>query len=165
MYYFAYGSNMSIKRLKERVLSANLITIASLHRHTLRFHKKGIDGSGKCNACETGNAKHSVIGVVFDIDISEKPALDRKEGLGHGYDEKPVELVTHSGELLQAYTYYARLIDSTLKPYHWYKKHVLIGARENRLPENYIETIDSIESIPDPMPERHEIEMRLYGKF
>jgi len=152
-------------RLKDRVPSASFISIASLQQHRLRFHKKSQDGSGKCDACETNDAKHSVIGVIFDIDESDKPALDRKEGLGHGYDEKSVELVTYSGELLKAYTYYARLIDSTLKPYHWYKKHVLIGARENRLPENYIETIESIESIPDPMPERHEIEMRVYDKF
>jgi len=40
MKYFSYGSNMSIRRLADRVPSAQLVTVAKLPSHTLRFHKR-----------------------------------------------------------------------------------------------------------------------------
>ncbi|GAB4354045.1 MAG: gamma-glutamylcyclotransferase family protein [Methylohalobius sp. ZOD2] len=162
MLYFSYGSNMSSKRLKARVPSANFVTIATLDRHDLRFHKKGKDGSSKCDAHETGNEAHAVMGVVFDIFETEKPYLDSVEGLGHSYEEKTIEVATPSGETLEAFTYYAVSIDSTLFPYHWYKHHVLTGAREYGLPESYIARIGLVESISDPQPDRHEREMAIY---
>lgn len=152
MLYFSYGSNMSSKRLQDRVQSAKFVTIATLFKHDLRFHKKSKDGSGKCDAHRTGSNEHAVIGVVFNIVGSEKTDLDRKEGLGYGYEEKIVEVLTHSGEIIEALTYYATNIDTVLKPYHWYKQHVLTGAKENGLPEGYVERISSIESTSDPKP-------------
>ena len=56
--------------------------------HDLRFHKKSKDGSGKCDALETNNSEHFVIGVVFKISETDKSELDRKEGLGFEYEEK-----------------------------------------------------------------------------
>ncbi len=53
MLYFSYGSNMSSRRLLSRVPSARFITSASLPGHALHFHKKGLDGSAKCDAYET----------------------------------------------------------------------------------------------------------------
>jgi gamma-glutamylcyclotransferase len=50
MYYFAYGSNMSLSRLRERVPSAEAVGCFSLNGHDLRFHKLSKDGSGKCDA-------------------------------------------------------------------------------------------------------------------
>ena len=154
---------MSIKRLKDRVPSAHVISIATLNEHHLRFHKKSKDGSGKCDAHETQNAEHHVIGVVFEIAETDKPELDRKEGLGLGYEQKEVTLTASSGETISAITYYATNIDSKLKPYHWYKHHVLTGAKENGLPSEYVDKISSIESIPDPKLERHESEMAIYA--
>ncbi|MES9834734.1 MAG: gamma-glutamylcyclotransferase [Candidatus Thiodiazotropha sp. DIVDIV] len=142
--------------------SAKLETVATLQRHELRFHKISKDGSGKCDAYETKNPQHSVIGVVYDISESEKQILDRKEGLGDGYEQKEVTLTTVSGENIRAITYYATNIGLELKPYHWYKNHVLTGAEENGLPAKYIEKIMNIKSVTDPKPERHESEMAIY---
>ena len=163
MLYFSYGSNMSSKRLKDRVPSACYVTIATLSKHELRFHKKSIDGSGKCDACETGVDNHKVIGVVFEIDEAEKPELDKKEGLGNGYDEKTVNLIAQSGEHIKAITYFATNIDNTKKPYHWYKQHVISGAEEFKLPDEYIEIIRNTESITDNKPGRHELELSIYA--
>jgi len=162
MLYFSYGSNMSIRRLRARVPSATFVAVATLATHKLEFHKAGNDGSGKCDATATGSAHDTVIGVVFDISRSEKPLLDRKEGLGYGYEEKIVALTSTEGTTMEAATYYATHIDSTLKPYHWYKKHVMTGARENGLPEPYIRTISSIDSIADPKLKRHKAELAIY---
>ncbi len=155
---------MSIKRLSDRVPSAKFVTVATLSEHKLKFHKiSKKDGSAKCDASETGNTKDKIIGVVFDISESEKPDLDRKEGLNYGYNEKMVEVDSIEGEKMIATTYYATNIDSSLKPYHWYKEHVLRGAKENNLPKQYIETISKIKSVKDPDSKRHEQEMAMYS--
>ncbi|MEJ2034471.1 MAG: gamma-glutamylcyclotransferase [Deltaproteobacteria bacterium] len=162
MKYFSYGSNMSSPRLIARVPSAQFVAIGKLPGHRLRFHKKGQDGTAKCDAEHTGNQGHHVFGVVFDISASEKSALDREEGLGYGYEEKLVTVVLENGDQIEAKTYYATRIDPSLKPYHWYKKHVLLGAEEHELPFDYISKIETVESIPDPDPERHEKELSIY---
>lgn len=162
MLYFAYGSNISIRRLRGRAPSAKFVAVATLKKYELKFHKAGTDDSGKCDVAATVNKDNSVIGVIFDIRESEKTDLDRKEGLGSGYEDKVVEVTSTEGEPLQATMYYATNIDPSLKPYHWYKEHVLRGAKENGLPEDYIQSIESIESVVDPKQERHETEMAIY---
>jgi len=163
MLYFSYGSNMSRKRLLDRVPSAKFYVVATLTKHVLKFHKiSKNDGSGKCDALETANPNDKIIGVVFDISESEKPELDQKEGLHYGYEEKTVEVISIDGELMNATTYYAINCDPALKPYHWYKEHVIKGAKENGLPEVYIQSISDVESIADPKPERHDEEMQIY---
>lgn len=161
MLCFTYGSNMSHRRLQARVPSARVVTVAELPAHRLRFHKSAMDGSAKCDAEETGNPDDRVIGVVYEIADAEKPDLDKHEALGFGYDEKQVELRTGTGSL-HAWMYYATLIDKSLKPFRWYKDHVLIGARENRLPVDYIAQIEAVESINDTKHKRHERELAIY---
>jgi gamma-glutamylcyclotransferase len=162
MLYFSYGSNMSTPRLTDRVPSARAITIARLHNHKLKFHKKSDDGSGKCDAEFTNDAEDVVYGVVFQIFVSEKGALDKKEGLGKGYEEKKVTVIKQNGETLDVVTYYATRTDLSLKPYDWYKEHVIRGAREHGLPLEYIAIIDAINSMSDPKKERHEKELSIY---
>ena len=138
MKYFAYGSNMSLARIKERVPSAHRLGAYFLEGRDLRFHKAGKDGSGKCDAFSTsGNER--VYGALYEINPDEKPALDRAEGLGVEYSEKLVSVTNDQGETIEAFTYFALKIDDSLKPYTWYLNHVLIGARESQLPENYIQ--------------------------
>lgn len=66
-YYFAYGSNMSSVRLKERAPSSRAVGVAQLPEYVLKFHKRSKDGSGKCNALFTGVATDVVFGVVFEM--------------------------------------------------------------------------------------------------
>ncbi len=162
MLYFAYGSNMSVRRLVSRVPSARVVNRAQLIRHELKFHKASRDGSSKCDAAATDDPTCLIWGVVFEIARSEKPALDLKEGLGYGYNEKVVTVVTTAQSSLEAITYYATAIDPTLKPYHWYKEHVLRGANENQLPQQYIQQIEAVDSIEDPEWDRHTQELAIY---
>jgi hypothetical protein len=162
MLYFSYGSNMSSRRLVRRVPSAKFVTTAVLPGHKLHFHKKSLDGSAKCDAFETRSDEHAVHGVIYDIARSHKATLDHIEGLGAGYEEKSVELIVASGEIMVAYTYYATFLDRTLKPYNWYKHHVLTGALEYDLPGTYVDKLREIDSMKDPNPQRHTIEMAIY---
>ena len=150
MKYFAYGSNMSLCRLKARVPSAKRMGLYILPEHDLRFHKRSRDGSAKCDAFYTKDLENAVIGALFDIDKSEKEVLDRAEGLGKGYEEKTVEVHNGFGHMVEASTYYATEIDQYLLPYSWYLNHVLVGAREMGVPKQYLERILAIDGIEDP---------------
>jgi hypothetical protein len=163
MLYFAYGSNMSISRLRQRVPSAMRIGISTLHEHDLRFHKKGKDGSGKCDAFETGISEHAVIGCLFKISAAEKAALDKAEGVGFGYEEKEITLIDESGGAVRAMTYYATSVDDSLNPYSWYLQHVVVGATESNLPSGYVSRLVSTENIEDTNHERDTIERAIYS--
>ena len=149
MKYFAYGSNMSLARLSARVPSAKRLGTYTLWQHTLKFHKLSHDGSGKCDAYYTGSLQDKVLGALFDICESEKPYLDKVEGLGIGYNEKTVLVEDEFGNKQQATTYYAICIDSDSIPYCWYKNHVLVGARESALPPSYVALIEDVTFVAD----------------
>lgn len=161
--YFAYGSNMAPQRLQERVPSARPLQRALLTGHALRFHKHSrVDGSAKCDACHTGVVADSVHGLLYRMLVAERPALDRAEGLGRGYEIKTVELVLAGDERVSAFTYYATDITTGLRPYGWYREHVLRGARYAELPQAYIAAIEAVAVMPDPDPERHALELEIY---
>jgi gamma-glutamylcyclotransferase len=147
--YFAYGSNMPLARLQQRVPSAKLVGAFFIKGYDLRFHMASNDGSAKCDAFESGNTDDCVWGVVFDMLISQRPALDKAESLNVGYRAKLVEVTNYRGEKQEALIYCAIPIDATFKPYSWYVNHVLVGAIENKLPKNYIDKIKEIVSIED----------------
>ena len=131
--YFAYGSNMLTDRLRERVPSATAIGIGQLPGHALRWDKRsGRDGSGKCDAEATSQKDDVVWGVLFEFDPQEKPLLDRAEGVGAGYLEKTVNILTEDGPVT-AVTYCATDKDPTLRPYHWYKALVIAGGARARI--------------------------------
>jgi hypothetical protein len=165
MLYFAYGSNMSYARLITRVPSAVQKDIGLLHSHRIEFHKVGFrDGSAKCNAFATDNADDFLAGVLYEILPEQRELLDQAEGLGHGYEVKTVKIKTLSGQDVSAFTYYATKINPNLKPFHWYKHHVVWGAKEHNLPDDYVDQIISTDSIEDINTSRAEKELSVYIK-
>ena len=162
MLYFAYGSNMSLARLTARVSTAEKIGNGTLKDHSVEFHKVSKDGSAKCDIVKpdaTGIVTH---GVVFEFSENQLDALNRAEGIGKGYDSKNILIKLNDRSIVETLTYFATKIDKSLKPYHWYKHHVLFGAEENELPVSYIETLEAAESIEDPDRSRALREMSMY---
>lgn len=153
--YFAYGSNMLTRRLTaaNRAPSAKPLGIGYLEGLRLTFHKVSRDGSGKCDAERTGNDTDRVYGVLFEINSKEKDALDCAEGLGKGYKEEKVDVVTDSGNV-RAITYIATEKEPVLRPYHWYKALTVAGAVEHGLPGHYVEWLRAFESVEDPNDSR-----------
>lgn len=164
MKYFAYGSNMSLPRLRDRVASAERIGAYVCLEHSLRFHKVSVrDGSGKCDALFTGNPNDFVVGALFEISDSDKGILDAVEGLGFGYLDKPVSVIDSRGDVVEAVTYYATHTDASLQPYSWYLHHVIYGARETVVPAGYLEALTTVQSIEDPDKTRDAKERAIYG--
>ena len=163
IFYFAYGSNMSTPRIRRRIQSATVLSSAYLAGHRLRFRKRSVDGSAKCDIEYSRAGEDRVHGVVYEINVDDKVVLDRYEGLGNGYEDRQVSIVVPGGETIIASTYVATHIDSSLKPFHWYKEHVLRGAYEHALPGEYIAVIEAVDSIPDPDMDKHLMELSIYS--
>jgi hypothetical protein len=162
IHYFAYGSNMSTRRLAARVTGIRPVGSGVLLGHELRFHKRGRDGSGKCDAFRVSRDDARVIGVLFTLPRESKVELDHIEGLGAGYEQKTVSVITPKGSHTEAMTYYATDFADELLPYCWYRHHVLVGAREFDLPADYVRTVASVPFTRDRDPERREREMSIY---
>lgn len=161
--YFAYGSNMSIPRLEERVELIGDMGCYKLRQHKLMFHKVSNDGSGKCDVFFTGNDEDYVLGLIFEIPKSQKRKLDRVEGVGYGYKEGIVSVEsTNGGADLEAITYIATNVDSTLVPFEWYKYHVIYGAKEAGFPEEYLHSIEEVTAKKDLDKKRKSRELFIY---
>jgi gamma-glutamylcyclotransferase (GGCT)/AIG2-like uncharacterized protein YtfP len=152
LHYFAYGSNMHPEWLRRRVPSAVALGRAVLAGFALRLHKRGADGSGKCNALHTGRAEDRVHGVVYRIAAAEKACLDRFE---EGYRSAAVQADVE-GVSRDAWTYLALAdaIDDTLVPFDWYRDLLVAGARAHRLPGAYIARLAALGVVADPDRER-----------
>ena len=155
--YFAYGSNMLTRRLTaaNRAPSAKPIGIGYVESRRLTFDKVSRDGSGKCDAQATGKKTDRVYGVIFEIALTDKTALDGAEG---GYAEEHVDVISVAGKVqLETYiatTYIATKKEPVLPPYHWYKALTIAGAVEHGLPKDYVEWLRAFESVEDPNVER-----------
>lgn len=158
MLYLAYGSNLSTARFRRRLPGAKPLGVAHLDGCSLQFHKRGMDGSAKCNAFVDGGC---LWGVLYRIGDDERAELDRIEGLGRGYRAAQVT-VSLGLERVAAHTYLATHVDGRLRPFDWYREHVLWGAREWCLPGAYIEHIRRVAAVPDPDVERARREMSVY---
>ena len=142
------------RRIELRLGGCELTGVVTLSGYALRFHKRGRDGSGKCNAHQTGLSTDSLYGVVYRLTSVQRDMLDEFEG--PGYTSENVSVRSRSG-LLTAYAYVARSehVEANLQPFGWYKSIVLAGARAYALPAHYIENIAAVASLPDPDPDRH----------
>ncbi len=140
-------------RTSDRAPSAVVVCSGYLNGRRLTFDKMSQDGSGKCDAEQTQSQSDRVYGVVFEIALLEKPALEKAEGLCKGYRKENVEIITACGTC-PAITYIATKKEPVLRPYHWYKALVVAGAVEHQLPKDYVEWLRAFESQEDPKADR-----------
>ncbi len=111
---------------------AFLIQLATIRGFDLRFHVKDDDGSGKCDAFYTGKDEDFIMGVVYDIEATEKHLLDKAEDLGIEYEERETTAETKDGTIeVFLYTAKSDVINNQMIPFDWYKKFVVFGAREH----------------------------------
>ncbi|RUS84187.1 hypothetical protein EGW08_008074 [Elysia chlorotica] len=155
--YFSYGSNL----LRERILinnpSAKFFGVGRLQGYTLAFgspegtsSKRWLGGGATILKVDRPS---SVYGVIWVVDNSDMKNLDRQEACYRSL-QVDVELTSktqHSteqtlAEMVQCRTYeMPNGIGNSLPSPH-YKKVILMGARQNGLPDDYI---SFLEQLPD----------------
>lgn len=160
MFYAAYGSNLHPMRLVERLPSARLCGSSELEGWGLRFHKRGQDGSSKCNMIP---ASETLYVAIYEINPAEKVYLDEAEGLGNGYQEKAISVPNFG----TCFVYVAQdsHIDTNLRPFSWYKELVILGCLHHGFPADYVHAIQRIAPVQDHDIERHKRGMDLVRKI
>ncbi|MEM7251198.1 MAG: gamma-glutamylcyclotransferase family protein [Pseudomonadota bacterium] len=163
MLYLAYGSNMAPPRIEARLGACVFIGIGWLEETRIAFHKRGRDGSGKCNAHLTGNPEDRLYGVLFGLSEAQGRTLDGFEGPGYYRRVMPVR--TDAGVRF-AYTYVAKDAHVTdgLIPYDWYKAFVVSGASEAGLPVGYQTKLAKVPANVDPDESRRSINFDILAR-
>jgi hypothetical protein len=154
--YFAYGSNMFLAKLRETVPSAHYFNIGKITGYKFCINKYSKDGSGKANIVATSDTNDEIIGIIFNIDKSEKERLDISE---NGYEVIELEAETLNEETLEVLLYSAtdpQKIRDNLRPYDWYKEFIIRGAKLYKLPEYYIKNTLEVtcQAMPDVKEKR-----------
>ena len=143
--YFAYGSNLSTRRLAERIPDPRPIAVAGLDAHLLVFNKPSADGSGKANLVpKTGSVAW---GVVWSIPAAAWATLD---GFEPGYRRTPCRVRDGAGQWHYAQVYLWESSGAEQLPYASYVGHLLEGAREHGLPDAFIRFLAGVRTQPDP---------------
>ncbi len=155
MLYAAYGSNLHPGRLRQRVPGAELLGTATLSHWRLAWHKRGMDGSAKCDIVPHDGKRVHI--AVFHFSDRDLPRLDRAEGHGRGYEHHWLDLADF-GQVL-TYRAASTHIDDSLLAYEWYRAYVLAGCRFHDFDSRYIEAIRGLAHRPDPDPGRHQRHM------
>ena len=140
MLYFAYGSNISETRLRNRNIDFYKVGTHGLENYSLNFSKSSKDGSGKATLFE--NCGSTTIGILYDIPKNMVEKLDKIEGLGQGYNKIFID---------NFFTYIAdkNFIKDSLKPYDWYLFLILDGMISNKFPTDYIDKFSKVQTIFD----------------
>ena len=143
-------------RAPKRVPGAVCLTKAFARGYRLRFHKKSVDKSGKCNIVQTGSMEDVVHGVLFEIPEAQRRKLDAAEGYGQGYDHADIQVHLPDGTTESALVYVAdfNAIDDEKVPYSWYHELVVAGAEQHGLPADYIARLREQRSVKDSEPNR-----------
>jgi gamma-glutamylcyclotransferase (GGCT)/AIG2-like uncharacterized protein YtfP len=85
-----------------------------------------------------GSDTERVWGALYEITEKDRLALDAFEGYPRTYDRKEVDVKDVDGGVHRAMTY-ARAGRAVGKPHPDYERVVLDGAKDCRLPEDYVE--------------------------
>jgi gamma-glutamylcyclotransferase len=135
--YFAYASNMNHAQMKERCPGARFLKVVLLRGYRFVYDGYSVPRQGS-TANIVKSETESVRGGLFEITEKDRLDLDAHEGYPKAYDRKDVEVVDAEGNVYRAVTYF-RTGRTPAKPHPDYEKVVLEGARDCRLPEDYID--------------------------
>jgi gamma-glutamylcyclotransferase (GGCT)/AIG2-like uncharacterized protein YtfP len=127
LWYFAYGANMNLKVIKERIGIWKKSCRATLENYKLRFRNCfGFKNEGHADIeeCE----EEIVEGVAYLIGEDQIRILDKYEGYPDCYDRKTVTINTEQGEL-EVQTYVMNDEAPSANPNNWYL-NVLIKLKE-----------------------------------
>lgn len=149
--YLAYGSNLHPRRLEARIGPARLLGTVTLPGWSLRFDKRGGDGSAKANLHAAPARDLIAQAAAYAVRLDQLRTLDVFEGCGRGYETFPIT-VRLDDQVVDAFTYLApsQWLSSSLLPFDWYVDLIVSGARFHEFDESYVKWIARHDTDRDP---------------
>jgi len=152
MLYFAYGSNMDLRQMRERCPSVRFLAVAKLPGHRLDFTRRS--NTRQCGVADVvADDGGEVWGVVYDVAETDLGRLDDSEGYRPGReahfnsyirDQRHVLRDGDEKSPLLVWTYVANREPDRPLPNVAYKALIVDGAVFWHLPPDYIEKLRRI---------------------
>jgi gamma-glutamylcyclotransferase (GGCT)/AIG2-like uncharacterized protein YtfP len=151
--YFAYGSNLNLKQIRDRTKNFNLKPkfIAFLPDYKLIFPRESNRQGGGVASIEKAEGRE-VWGAVFELNEQEKSRIDVAEGYSpnrnkdqNSYNLEEIEVKKKDGSKIKVITYIANKKGSFF-PSQQYMNKIINGAIECNLPKEYIEKLKKIKT-------------------
>ena len=104
MYYFAYGSNLSRKQMKERCPDSKPMFVVSLRNYKLVFVGWLRQWRGGVASIKTFRGE-KVLGAIYEVSERDLRQLDKYEGYPNNYTRVKVTVADEFGNQIEAVTY------------------------------------------------------------
>jgi hypothetical protein len=134
--YFAYGSNMDAGAMARRCPRSKALGLARLERHRLALMREGWLTAVRAPTS-------AVHGVLWDLALSDIPALDRYENLAQGLYVKLTQAIIAERGPKQAIVYFG-VNSGPGVPRAAYLAEVLAAARSWPLPGEGVEALERL---------------------
>jgi hypothetical protein len=128
--YFAYGSNMDRIAMAERCPASKAIGIGRLVGHQFMIFSEGY-------ASVVRHPAGTAWGLLWDLSLSDMPALDRYEGLSTGLYTKVIQPIVTGQGPRRAIVYVGRDVEAGI-PKPGYVEDIVRAAEAIGLPANYL---------------------------
>lgn len=136
MLYFAYGSNMDPRQMRERCTGARPVGAARLAGHRLVFTRDAPGWGGGVASIEPAPGDE-VWGVLWEITPADEEALDEYEGVAVGAYRKARVAVERGTDAREALVYVANP-RAGKPPSRRYLAALVRGAASHGLPAPYV---------------------------
>lgn len=152
VFYFAYGSNMSLEQMRKRCPESQRVTIGCVRDHKLVFPR--YSNKRNCGVASiAASSGDDVWGVLFELNGDDLSRLDKSEGYRPGRAQSEngynrisivVQLAGDPRSSVDCLTYIGNPQSGKHIPSEDYSKEIIKGAEENELPAEYLERLRSI---------------------
>jgi len=132
MYYFAYASNLSHKRMLQLCPNCKPKSTATLNNYKLIFTGWSRKWRGGVATIRASRGSR-VIGGVYEISEKCRKLLDEQEGFPTIYDRINVSVITKDGDLVPAVTYIKREQSEETAPSEEYLAVIRQGYKDWQL--------------------------------
>ncbi|HDN19555.1 MAG TPA: gamma-glutamylcyclotransferase [Candidatus Acetothermia bacterium] len=138
---------MRSERLAKRIgRTPTVWKLGWLCGYSLVFNKEANDGSGYANICPQRDSV--VYGVLYALTEDELQKLDQYEGVPCHYRRIILRVETKEGpQHAECYVAVEDKVKEGLKPRKDYLQHLIQGAKEHNLPEEYILKLRNVETL------------------
>ncbi|XP_044743554.1 gamma-glutamylcyclotransferase-like [Chrysoperla carnea] len=156
--YFAYGSNLLSKRIHLKNPSAVRKGVGKLKDYRLDFINYSSRWKGAA-ATIVPTPGHTVWGAIWELDDIHLASLDHQEGVHENmYFRFDATIETPEGNSITCKTYQQTVNPKMLnegeslpldrRPSELYKNCIIDGAVESGIPNDYVEKLRKIPSVP-----------------